>query len=314
MSAKRYTVACLAGDGIGPELMGEATRLVQAVSRFHGFKVDDVHPAFGGEAFVRHGQPLPRATREACMNAAALLVASPREPALDRLAGELDLRAAVTWVRAANDTDVLVVSPLTEDAAAWTIARAFELARRRRAHVASVDEDGAWRDLVDAAAERHDGLAVEHLSVAAGLPALAFERHRFDVVVTGTLFAGALTDVASSAEHGRPRVVATARLAEHGPGMFMPVHGAARHIAGQGVANPSSMLLATALMLGVGLGEHGASETLQGAVIAALGNGVRTFDMRGRGLAGTTRDFTKSVQKELPHAVTNAEFLREAYA
>lgn len=313
MSTKRYTAAFLAGDGVGPELVAETTRLVAAVSRLHGFTVNDVHPAFGSEAFVRHGHPLPRSTRDACLDANAVLVAAPREPALEQLAAELDLRATVTWVRAPERTDLLLVSPLVDDASAWTIERAFDLARRRRAHVTSVDTDARWRELVAEAAERHDGLKVQHVTVSAGLPALAFERDRFDVVVSGTLFADALVEVAASRERG-PRVVATARLAEHGPDLFLPVHGAARKIAGQGIANPSSMLLAAALMLGVGLGERGAAETLQRAVVHALGSGVRTADMQGRGLAGTTRDFTRVVLNELPHAVTNAEFLREAYA
>jgi 3-isopropylmalate dehydrogenase len=313
VSAKRYTVACLAGDGIGPELTAEACRLVAAVSRFHGFVVDDVHPAFGGEAFVRYGHPLPRATRDACLDADAVLVAAPREPALGRLEDELDLRAAVTWVRTPTGGDLLLMSPLTDDASRWTVERAFDLARRRRAHVASVDAGRGWRDLVDEVAEGHDGLGVEHLSVGSGLPALAFDRERFDVVVTGELFADALVEVATSSEQ-RPRVVASARIAEHGPGIFLPAHGAARQIAGQGVANPSSMLLAAALMLGVGLGEQSAAETLQGAVLGAFGNRVRTPDMRGRGIAGTTRDFTKVVIDQLPTALQNAEFLQRATA
>src|SRR5204863_2334651 len=38
-----YTVACLAGDGVGPELMAEACRTLAEVSRLHGFRVEDVH-------------------------------------------------------------------------------------------------------------------------------------------------------------------------------------------------------------------------------------------------------------------------------
>lgn len=313
MSTKRYTLACLAGDGVGPELVGEATSLVAAVSRLHGFVVDDVHPAFGGEAFVRYGQPLPRSTRDTCLAADAVLVGAPREPALERLVAELDLRATVTWICVPGGADLMLLSPLTEDAAPWTVETAFALARRRRARVTSVDAGRGWHDLVEQTAEVNDAMGVEHLTVAEGLTALAFERERFDVVVTGVLFADALVDVASSEVRGSP-VVASARLAEHGPGLFLHDHGAARAIAGQGVANPSSILLAAAMMLSVGLGEQSAAETLQGAVLQAFGDGHRTGDMRGRGLAVTTRDFTKVVRNGLPHAVTNAEFRRQAFA
>lgn len=312
MSAKRYGVACLAGDGIGPEVMAEAARLVTAVSRLHGFTVDDVHAPFGGEALVRHGHPLPKSTRDACLGADAVLVASPREPALVRLEADLDLRATVTWVRFAPRGDLLLLSPLDDEASRWTVERAFELARRRRARVTSVAPNREWRELVDDVAAHHDGLAVEHMTVASGLPALAFDRERFDIVVTGSLLADALVDVATSSEQG-PRVAATGRLAEHGPGLFMPTHGAARAIAGQGVANPSSFLLAAALMLGAGLGEHSAADTLQGAVFGAF-SGARTADMAGRGVARTTRDFASVVMQGLPSAVRNAEFPREAFA
>ena len=39
MRKKRYTVACLSGDGIGPEVMAEASRALAYVSRMHGFGI-----------------------------------------------------------------------------------------------------------------------------------------------------------------------------------------------------------------------------------------------------------------------------------
>ena len=35
---RRFTVACLAGDGVGPELMGEASRALTAVARLHALR------------------------------------------------------------------------------------------------------------------------------------------------------------------------------------------------------------------------------------------------------------------------------------
>ena len=73
MRARRYTIACLAGDGIGPELMAEASRAVAAVSHLHGFAVEENHVPFGGDAVRRFGHPLPPATREVCRDADAVL-------------------------------------------------------------------------------------------------------------------------------------------------------------------------------------------------------------------------------------------------
>ena len=66
MRRHRYTVACLAGDGIGPELIAEASRALAAVSRLHGFTVEELHLPFGRDAVRRFGHPLPPATRAAC--------------------------------------------------------------------------------------------------------------------------------------------------------------------------------------------------------------------------------------------------------
>ena len=58
------TVACLAGDGVGPELMAAATRALDSVTRLHAFELDDVHLPFAGEAVTRSGHPLPAETRD----------------------------------------------------------------------------------------------------------------------------------------------------------------------------------------------------------------------------------------------------------
>ena len=46
-------VACLAGDGIGPEVMAEAGRVIDAASELFGIRVRQVHLPFGGEAIDR---------------------------------------------------------------------------------------------------------------------------------------------------------------------------------------------------------------------------------------------------------------------
>jgi hypothetical protein len=67
-------------------------------------------------------------------------------------------------------------------------------------------------------------------------------------------------------------------------------------------------------MLGEGLGERRAAETLTGAVLEACGNGVRTPDLVSVGVGATTREFADVVLAHLPLSMTNAEFYREAVA
>lgn len=314
MSSRRtYVVACLSGDGIGPELMAEASRAVAAVSHMHGFVVEEVHVPFGGEAFSRHGHRLPSPTRTAYRDADAVLVAAAHEPALEGVASELDLQTSVTKVCVGRHDEVTLFSPLSSDAAEWTVSRTFDAARTIRGRVAAVSDDPGFQKLVDDVARRNDGVLVEHVAPAAALRALAFDQARFDVLVAPPVLAATLRDVAASSGEDA-RVVAEGRLGVAGPGVFTPAHGSAHDIAGQGVANPSSMLLAVALMLGEGLGERAAAETLGGAVAAAGGNGPGTPDMLAEGVGATTREFADVVLSELRWTVRNAEFLREAWA
>ena len=70
------------------------------------------------------------------------------------------------------------------------------------------------------------------------------------------------------------------------------------------------MLLAASLLLGHGLAERAAGETLAGAVSLACTSRARTLDRVLRGIAATTREFTDVVLSELPVSVATAEFSR----
>jgi 3-isopropylmalate dehydrogenase len=305
---KSYTVACLAGDGIGPELMAEASRALAEVAHLHGFAVEDAHVPFGGDAVRRCGHPLPVATRAACRAADAVLVATTKEPALDGVKAELDLTWRITRVRWLPGGDLSVVSPLVEGAEPLAIERAFALACARRGRIVSVGSDPRWAAAFAGAALGRDGVEVDRLDVDAAVSGILRAPQLFDVVVTERAYAEALSSTAAHA-HGGERLVASGRLSPSGPGVFGPTHGSAAEIAGQGVANPSSMLLAVATMLGEGLGEHAAAETLARAVTYACGGtSVRTLDRLLRGVAATTRQFTDAVLSELAAVHANAEF------
>jgi 3-isopropylmalate dehydrogenase len=306
MRRKRYTVACLSGDGIGPELMAEASRALAEAGRLHGFRVDEVHASFAGEAVTRHGHPLPAETRAACRRADAVLVALTREPALEGVKAELDLTWRVQRVRL-TDGDVAIVSPLDDQLEPFVIRRAFDMARSRRARVTAVGEGMAWNTFISWEADRHPGVQVDRLGLTDALQGLMSSPERFCVVVTQRQHAELMSDLAAGTS--RSRIVASGRLSQTGPGIFGPTHGSAPDIAGQGVANPSGMLLAAALMLSEGLGERTAGRTLERAVSDALASGVRTADLAGDGVASTTRDFMDAVLGLMPAARTDVEFL-----
>jgi 3-isopropylmalate dehydrogenase len=305
-SDKRFTVACLSGDGIGPELMAEASRALAEAGRLHGFRVEEQHVPFAGEAVSRYGHPLPAETRAACRRADAVLVALTREPALEGVKSELDLTWRVQRVRLA-DGDIAVVSALDDQIEPFVVRRAFDLARSRRGRVAAVGDGAAWTTFVNWEADRHPGVEVERLSLGEALPRLMNAPDGFCVVVTQQAHAELVSDLTAASRDGS-RIVASGRLSQDGPGIFGPTHGSAPDIAGQGVANPSGMLLAAALMLSEGLGEQAAGRTLERAVSTALADGVRTADLAGRGPAATTRDFMDAVLELMPTTRTDVEF------
>jgi 3-isopropylmalate dehydrogenase len=302
-----YTVACLAGDGLGPELMAEASRTLRKVARMHGFAVDDVHVPFGNEALTRSGHPLPPATRSAVLDADAVLVADAGDPALGGVEPDLDLRATATHV-VCDHGDLVLLTPIDLDSDTWTVERAFGLARRRRGRLVAVDHDAEWAALVDEVDSRRDGVDLDRLTLAEAVRVLAFEPGRVDVVVASGVVASALSDLAVVGA-GDPRLAATGRLAGNGPSVFAPSRVDSADDAGHGVADPGSMLVAVSLLLREGLGETHAAETLTAALRDARAGGTDSLASVRRTLQASTRDFGDAVVRMLPAAHRNAEFV-----
>jgi 3-isopropylmalate dehydrogenase len=297
------TIACLTGSGTAPELMAEALYALDAVGRVHGFTIDQVHAPFGGVAVAQAGQAVPPGTRDAVLGADAVLIAGADEPALDEVMAELDLRARVTRVRFGRGDDVVFFTAVSDSTAEWAIRRAFETAEVRRLRLACVGE-AEWCELVEMAALDHEHVRVEHVSPKDAIPFSAFDPARFDLVAVAPRWAEAVIEVAAAvAAH---RVSATALLAEHGPSLFVPSGDGAFALAGHGMVNPSSMLLAAALALEFGIGERSAAETLAGAVSAALVEAPETPRLLRR--MSTTRDFTQRVLASFQLTMRNAEF------
>ncbi|MFT7399650.1 MAG: 3-isopropylmalate dehydrogenase, partial [Rheinheimera aquimaris] len=77
---KQYKVAVLAGDGIGPEVMAEAEKVLQAVADKFGFGLTLTPALVGGAALDATGEPLPASTLELCKKSDAILFGSVGGP------------------------------------------------------------------------------------------------------------------------------------------------------------------------------------------------------------------------------------------
>ncbi|TCI04838.1 3-isopropylmalate dehydrogenase [Corallincola luteus] len=88
MSKQNYRIAVLPGDGIGPEVMAEAIKVLDAVQQKFRFTLDYQQYDVGGIAIDNHGEPLPPATLAGCEAADAILFGSVGGPKWEGLPPE----------------------------------------------------------------------------------------------------------------------------------------------------------------------------------------------------------------------------------
>lgn len=81
-------IAVLPGDGIGPEVMSECLRVLEAAGTRYGFNLQTEEGLIGGAAIVAEGKPLPEATVELCRSSGAVLLGSVGGPRWDDLPPE----------------------------------------------------------------------------------------------------------------------------------------------------------------------------------------------------------------------------------
>ncbi|MBB5022350.1 3-isopropylmalate dehydrogenase [Desulfurispira natronophila] len=81
-------IAVLPGDGIGPEVMNVAVRVLDRVAQKHGLKFEKEFADVGGIAIDNHGKPLPDSTLELCKASDAILFGSVGGPKWESLPPE----------------------------------------------------------------------------------------------------------------------------------------------------------------------------------------------------------------------------------
>jgi len=79
----KATIVLLPGDGIGPEVVREAHRVLAAVATRGGHEFTFTEHLIGGAAIDQHGDPLPPATLAACSEADAILLGAVGGPRWD---------------------------------------------------------------------------------------------------------------------------------------------------------------------------------------------------------------------------------------
>lgn len=83
-----YKIAVLPGDGIGPEIMVEALKVLETVEKKYNFKIEKKEGYIGGAAIDNTGGPLPEETVKICKESDAVLLGSIGGPKWDNLPPE----------------------------------------------------------------------------------------------------------------------------------------------------------------------------------------------------------------------------------
>ena len=198
-------------------------------------------------------------------------------------------RKNVDSVQAAYDTMFYTVPEIER-----VVRLAFDLARKRRKKVTSVDKANVlessrlWRETAERVAKDYPDVEFESMYVDIAAMRLVRYPSVFDVMVTGNMFGDILTDEASMIA-GSMGMLPSGAIGEHKPGLFEPIHGSAPKYTGQNVVNPIAAILSAAMLLCYSLELEEEAQAIEDAVEAVLAEGYRTRDIREEGttLIGT---------------------------
>ncbi len=96
-----YKITVLPGDGIGPDIITEALKVLELIGEKYGHSFSFAEADLGGIAIDRHGEPLPQVTVDTCKSSDAVLLGAVGGPKWDTLPGNKRPEAGLLGIRAA---------------------------------------------------------------------------------------------------------------------------------------------------------------------------------------------------------------------
>lgn len=182
---------------------------------------------------------------------------------------------------------------------------AFQLARKRRKKVTSVDKSNVlensqlWRKVVVEVARQYPDVALDHVLVDNCAMQLVLSPKRFDVLLTENLFGDILSDEGAVLA-GSIGMLPSASIGGQKPsgvwvGLYEPVHGSAPDIAGQNKANPFGAIGSVAAMLEYSFGLVEEARAVNAAIEEVLDAGKVTADLKPAGTPASTSEVGDAV-------------------
>ena len=206
-----------------------------------------------------------------------------------------------------TDTEARETLVITRRTSERLFEFSFRLAERRKARgkpgsLACVDKANVFkafaffRGIFDEAARKHPGVKADHMYIDACSALLVKRPWDFDVMVTENMFGDILSDLTAGLIGGMGMAPSADIGDKHA--VFQPCHGTAPDIMGQGKANPTGMILSTAMMLDWLADKHGiegaaeAGERIERAVDKVYADGIKPMEFGGN---NGTADIAKAV-------------------
>jgi 3-isopropylmalate dehydrogenase len=191
---------------------------------------------------------------------------------------------------------------------------AFQLARKRRKKVTSVDKSNVlensqlWRKVVVEVSAQYPDVTLDHILVDNCAMQLVLNPRRFDVVLTENMFGDILSDEGAVLA-GSIGMLPSASIGHKRPsgawtGLYEPVHGSAPDIAGHNKANPLGAIGSVAAMFEYSFGLTEEAAAVNRAVEAVLNGGRVTADLKPAGRPASTAEVGDAVCAALAKAVT----------
>ena len=342
----KLNITCIPGDGIGPEIVAEAKKVLNKVTEVYGHEITYKDILMGGASIDVHGVPLTDEAIADAKAADAVLMGSiggntstspwyqlpPEkrpEAGLLKLRKALNLfanlRPAVLYQELSDACplrkdisdrgfDLLIMRELTgglyfgarhttevdgvrtavdtltynENEIRRIAIKAFDIARKRRGIVTSVDKANVldssrlWRKVVEEVAKDYPDITLSHMLVDNCAMQLVRDPSQFDVILTENMFGDILSDEASMVT-GSIGMLASASLNDSKFGLYEPSHGSAPDIAGMDIANPIATVLSAAMMLRYSFDLDKEADAIEMAVKSILKKGYRTADIMAEG-------------------------------
>ncbi len=338
---KKYNVALLAGDGIGPEIMREAIKVFELVAERNSIDFELVHAEFGASAYFSSGHPFPEATQAVCDAADAILKGpiglsheeskkipvdmqpergallplrrryntfanfrpvflpkalahfSPLKPEVvgegidlvmvRELVGGLYFGEKEVGINAEGLRYVKEVLEYDEAQIRRVLHEALQLSMRRKKVLHNVHKSNVlkssvlWNEVLEEVAVEYPEVEIRHILVDAAATLLCLNPAQFDVMVMENMFGDILSDQGGGILGSLGLMPSACKGPEKS--YYEPSHGSAPDIAGQGIANPYSMIGSVAMMLEDSFGMLQESKNVWAAMQSVFADGYSTPDL-----------------------------------